>query len=365
MHPNGLRQHRPKTPRPGLSGASHLGVWSAKTGYSWCVCDLFICERMERRCRACGLALGDCSDAKPPRVGAGGIGSLGQCAGSAHLPRALGCPQRCVVAVPRARGTAGDITVPGVGSIPVHTALRPAAVTQRRGFCSGLNAPSTTCEALPPAWQGKGSWHWHGGMVGTCPQLGGMARGGEGTAGGSAVSSGMLGRGPGESHLAAKLWGRKWSGGILVSPAASCQLARCTWVASWRGFVSGVGIVHAPRPQALLLAIGNCWRGSSARAAGERGQPVGSQHAGVALPRSSSSSLSSPGSFSGSKQEQTGDASPRRAPRAGECWRAGAVGEAVLPGARQFLSPCPLPLKQIAEGSAKEDCWLLTPLLFA
>lgn len=39
--------------------------------------------------------------------------------------------------------------------------------------------------------------------------------------------------------------------------------------------------------------------------------------------------------------------------------------EAVLPGARQFLSPCPLPLKQTAEGSAKEDCWLLTPLLFA
>lgn len=215
--------------------------------------------------------------------------------------------------------------VPGVGSVPMPTALCSAAVTQRRGFCSPLNAPSTTCEALPPAWQGKGCRHWHGGMVGTCPQLGGTARGGEGTAGGSAVSSGMLGRGPGESHLAAKLGGRKWSGGILVSPAASCQLARCTWVANWRGFVSGVGIVHAPRPQALLLAIGNCWRGSGARAAGERGQPVGSQCPGVALPRSSSSSFSSPGSFSGSKQEQTGDASPRRAPRAGECWRAGAV----------------------------------------
>lgn len=179
VHPNGLRQHRPKTSCPGLSGASHLGVWSAKTGYSWCVCDLFICERMERRCRACGLALGDCSDAKPPRVGAGGFGSLGQWAGSVHLPRALGCPQRCVVAVPHARGTAGDCCArrgqrPRAHSVVLccrnaeERVLLPIKCTEHhvRGSASSVAGEGLSALArwhggdVSPAW-----WHgaWWGG----------------------------------------------------------------------------------------------------------------------------------------------------------------------------------------------------------
>lgn len=207
----------------------------------------------------------------------------------------------------------------------------------------------------------------------------------------------------------------------------------CVWVASWRFFVSGVGIVNGPHPW-VLPAIGNGCCGSSTRVA----QGVGMD--GVLLPCFSSSSsvlvyflalkqsehaslrgcscspsprssrgliVKAGGMWSHGPCWDPGGAFPRAllgfaCPTAicvlarcqhipspgclgswvwgylrgnfsagrrfpGKWWgtQAGWGLEKSCPGERQFLSSCPITLKQIAEGSARESCCLLAPLLFA